>query len=121
MADKNWLAAVGLRQLDAERFIDFASAIPPSIAECVRTLHRSFGLLSLTSATIKFGLGYLSCQRSSMELYLNKKEYMLIRFMAAAWSWYQVWGIFRSYRADNFPFTRRLLQRFVAGNGDANA
>ena len=76
---------------------------------------------ALTSATIKIGLSYLRCQRSSMELYLNKKEYMLIRFMAAAWSWYQVWGIFRSYRADNFPFTRRLLQRFVAGNGDANA
>ena len=56
-----------------------------------------------------------------MELYLNKKEYIVIRFMAAAWSWYQVWGIFRSYRDEGYPLTRRLWQRFVAGNGEANA
>ena len=40
MADDNGMAALGLSQLDAERFIDFVSAISPSIAEYVRTLHR---------------------------------------------------------------------------------
>lgn len=76
---------------------------------------------SLASTTDKFKVIYFTYQSSSMELYLNKKEYVIIRFMAAAWSWYQVWGIFRSYRDEGYPLTRRLWQRFVAGNGDANA
>ncbi len=42
MADEDGLAALSLRQeLDIERFIDFASVVPPSTAEWVRTLHRS--------------------------------------------------------------------------------
>ena len=122
MADEDGLTALGLRQeLDVQRFIDFASAIEPPVHSGMGPYTASVLWRSLASPTIKIGVNNPRCPSFSMELYLNKKEYVVIRFMAAAWSWYQVWGIFRNYQAEGYPLTRRLWRRFVAGNGEANA
>ena len=59
MADENGLAALGFRQeLDVERFIDFASAIPhPRDGSAHHIAVRRF----LTSTTINSGLNNLGC------------------------------------------------------------